>query len=111
MIGKIKIILFAAIVIFGMSGISFAMSCDMDSHKDSGQAYAQDTDAVNVGNKTCPISGEEVDGNTTYEHKGKIYNFCCPMCIDAFKNNPEKYIAKAKEVTSGEHTTHEGHTR
>ena len=31
----------------------------------------------------------------TYEHDGKIYNFCCPMCIDDFKRNPEKYAAKA----------------
>ena len=28
----------------------------------------------------------------TYEYEGKIYNFCCPMCIGEFKKDPQKYI-------------------
>jgi YHS domain-containing protein len=52
-----------------------------------------------VGNKICPVTGEKIDEKTkaTYEYKGKIYNFCCPMCIDDFKNDPEKYIKKVEE--------------
>jgi len=95
-----KIILIAVIVIFGLNGTSFAMSCDMGSHNDSGQAYAEDakqeSKAVDIGNKTCPVTGETIQEDTkaTYEYNGKIYNFCCPMCIPEFKKNPEKYIAK-----------------
>lgn len=109
MINKIKIILVAVIVIFGMNGISFAMSCDMTSHNDSGQAYAQGTEAANLDNKICPVSGDKVDGKTTYEYKGKTYNFCCPACIDEFRKNPEKYSAKAARPAGSEHSMHEGH--
>jgi len=64
-----------------------------------GVSLALDTQAVNVGNKICPISGEKISEKTkaTYEHDDKIYNFCCPMCIDTFKKDPEKYINKVNE--------------
>jgi YHS domain-containing protein len=53
----------------------------------------------NVGNKICPVSGDKIDGTATatYEYEGKIYNFCCPMCIDPFKKDPQKYIKKIQE--------------
>jgi len=61
--------------------------------------YAQSESAtsVNVGNKICPVTGDKVDGKTTYEYQGKIYNFCCPACIDEFKKDPAKYIKKVEE--------------
>lgn len=49
---------------------------------------------VEVGNKICPVSGEEVGGMgevVKYEHNGKIYNLCCAMCAKNFKKDPEKY--------------------
>jgi YHS domain-containing protein len=109
-----KIILVAVMVTFGMNGISFAMSgCGMDSMSDSGQASAQDAEkgssATNVGNKICLVGGDPVDGKTTYEYKGKVYNFCCPMCIPDFKKNPEKYIAKMEQAASSENSMPEGH--
>jgi YHS domain-containing protein len=56
---------------------------------------------VGVGNKICPVSGEKIDEKTkaTYEYRGKIYNFCCSMCIDEFKKDPQKYIKKIEEET------------
>lgn len=74
-------------------------------------------EAVNVGNKVCPVSGDKVDEKTkaTYEYKGKIYNFCCTACVDDFKKDPEKYIKKIEEEKetkpeSGTHEhMHEGH--
>ncbi|MDD4182808.1 MAG: YHS domain-containing protein [Candidatus Omnitrophica bacterium] len=61
--------------------------------------YAQSESAtsVNVGNKICHVTGNKVDGKTTYEYQGKIYNFCCPARIDEFKKDPEKYIKKVEE--------------
>ena len=100
MISKIRIILVAVIVIFGVNGTSFAMSCDMDSHNDSGQACARDakkiSKAADIGNKACPVSGEKIEASkkAAYEYKGKIYNFCCASCIDEFKKEPGKYIKK-----------------
>jgi len=57
------------------------------------------TEAINVGNQICPVSGEKIDEEmmVTYEYEGKIYNFCCAMCIDEFKKEPEKYIEKIEE--------------
>ncbi len=51
---------------------------------------------VDVGNKICPVTGNTIDESTkaTYEYEGKIYNFCCPMCINTFKGDPQKYIKK-----------------
>ena len=55
--------------------------------------------ATNVGNAVCPVSGEKIDEKikATYEYEGKIYNFCCAMCIDEFKKDPKKYIKKGEE--------------
>jgi len=52
---------------------------------------AQPQDA---GNKICPVTGDKINAKTkvTYEYKGKIYNLCCPGCIEEFRNNPEKYV-------------------
>ncbi len=67
----------------------------------AGKSFAEE--AVNVGNKYCPISGEEIgkgdmEGQTaTVEYKGKIYNLCCPMCKDAFLKDPEAAIKKMQE--------------
>ncbi len=61
-------------------------------------------EAVNIGNKVCPVSGEKISDiiksgmkPATYEYKGKIYTFCCAACIEDFKKEPEKYIKKIEE--------------
>lgn len=55
-----------------------------------------------VGNRVCPVSGEEIkEGKeVTYEYKGKIYNFCCTMCLKDFKKDPEKFSKIAEEKAS-----------
>lgn len=56
--------------------------------------------AVEVGNKICPVSGEEVGemGEVIkYEYNGKIYNLCCPMCEKDFAKDPEKYSKIAED--------------
>lgn len=62
-----------------------------------------------VGNEVCPVSGEKIDEKMkqTYEYKGKIYSFCCPMCVEEFKKDPEKYIEKMEMAE--ESKGHEGH--
>lgn len=87
-----------------------------------GYAYAQEPQAekaTEVGNAVCPVSGEKVDSmqKVQYEHEGKIYNFCCPACIDEFDKEPHKYIAKlsegekeeAQKEAKGEGHGHEAH--
>ncbi|MEW6008799.1 MAG: YHS domain-containing protein [Candidatus Omnitrophota bacterium] len=63
------------------------------------EAASEVSQPVDVGNQICPVSGEKIKPETkaTYEYKGKIYNLCCPMCIEEFKKDPEKYIKKVEE--------------
>ena len=94
------------LVVFAMvgSGLAFAMSCghDMSGGEDGHNHSAQSADpsvkseAVDVGNKICPVLGESIDeaNKATYEYEGKIYNFCCAGCIEEFKKEPQKYIDK-----------------
>lgn len=63
-----------------------------------------------IVNSICPVSGDKVNPEITYEHEGKTYGFCCKGCINKFKKDPEKYIAQmsAPETSNGgEHAGHE----
>ncbi len=59
-------------------------------------------EAKSVDNKICPIDGAVIgsmDEAIKVEHEGKIYNLCCEPCVQAFKEDPEKFHAIAdKEV-------------
>lgn len=82
-------------------------------------AASQASAPIEVGNKICPVSGEKVGGMdkiVQYEYEGKIYNFCCAMCVKDFKKDPQKYIKfleekgelkNTAEAESGEH--HDDH--
>ncbi len=131
MFKRVLIILIAGIFIFGMNKLSFAMMCGghARTHEQTAQAghtehqevaqeaVAQETpkEAVNAGNKICPVSGEKIDEKmkATYEYEGKVYNFCCPSCVEEFKKDPEKYIQKveqelqAESKEQAEHKEHE----
>lgn len=82
----------------------------------SGYIFAGE-EAVSVGNKVCPVSGEKIDEGSavTYEYKGKIYNFCCQGCIEEFKKDPERYIEKMeksggdKDAEKHQHHHHHHH--
>lgn len=114
-----KAFVFAVVFVFSFVSMVLAMDMDNDNTTNMGSDNAmnmtepdasvnpeQKTEAVNVGNKICPVSGDKIDDEgrkATYEYNGKIYNFCCPMCIETFKKDPEKYIKKVEEeLKSGE---------
>jgi len=107
------------LAIAGLAAVSFAASCGGQSSSAmsekaqgmeeataemSGQATPSQA-PVNVGNKTCPVSGEALGQEgmepVTYEHEGKVYNFCCAACIEEFKKDPAKYSALAEEEAAG----------
>lgn len=104
-----KIIFWVVLSIAIMMSAALAYAQDHSKHdqmmqmpmNEQRQAAAPGTsqEAVNVGNKICPVSGEKINDKTkaTYEYEGKIYNFCCTMCIDEFKKDPQKYIKKVEE--------------
>lgn len=65
-------------------------------------ALAQEV--AKVGNKICPISGEEIGEGSmageevTVEYKGKIYNLCCDMCKKGFLKDPQAAIEALEAV-------------
>jgi len=123
MLRKLTLLLISGVFVFGMSKLSFAMMCaEHSSHQQIAQAglgeqaagvtgQAAQKEAVNVGNKICPVTGEKIDEKTkvTYEYQGKIYNFCCPGCPDEFKKDPEKYIKKVEQELQSESKDQAGH--
>ena len=67
---------------------------------------AETAKLIEVGNKICPVSHEEVgkDGMTPAKvtYKGKVYNLCCHMCEKDFKSNPEMFIDIIEKEMSGQ---------
>lgn len=55
----------------------------------SGQPAAQVAEQIN-----CPVMGGPIDKSIFVEYQGKKVYFCCKSCVETFKANPEKYLAK-----------------
>jgi Cu+-exporting ATPase len=68
-------------------------------------AYAQPQADETV---KCTVSGEKIkksEAKGSYVYEGKTYYFCCENCIEAFKENPEKYINQ--EAGEGHEQAHQ----
>lgn len=119
MLRKIVMVFAVSLLVFGVSKVSWAMNCggehgsrmqlaqsDMGGMEMNVETATGETakKAEEVGNQICPVSGEKIDEKTkaTYEYQGKVYNLCCPMCVDEFKKDPEKYIRRVEEEKQGE---------
>ena len=119
---KTKLIVLSLIVLLASSHYVFAnegyqhhmvdgtVMNDEDMSKE--QTDSKSTNAVEVGNKICPVSGDKIpapgekgtmgDEPVKYEYNGKIYNLCCQMCVKDFKKNPEKYSKIAEDEVAKE---------
>lgn len=102
---KVLFILMAVSFLFLASG----QTAQAQNANDEKKAAEETVKPQNVGNKICPVSGERIGEDNgagmtpvTYEYEGKIYNFCCPMCIAPFKKDPQKYIKKVEEELQAE---------
>jgi len=100
MFKKLSAILIAGAFIFSLAIPAFAQEANQTEAKEEAAAKK----AENAGNKICPVTGETIDEKTraTYEYEGKSYNFCCPMCIEEFKKDPQKYIKKVEQELQAE---------
>ena len=87
--------------LFLLTGCSLILAQSEESNTQA--QVSETTKAVNVGNKICPVTGNEVNEETkaTVDYKGKIYNLCCSWCIEEFKKDPEKYIQKINQELEG----------
>lgn len=100
MFKKTLMIIIAGLFAIGVSKLSFAQMGHMEHKQQAADAVSHASKQVtDAGNQICPVSGEKINEKTkaTYEYKGKIYNFCCAMCIGEFKKDPAKYIKKVHE--------------
>lgn len=95
--------LFIAVTALGLLFMVNSQAAKAQGEPEEAATKQEAAKAQDVGNKICPVSGEKIDEKTkaTYEYEGKIYNFCCPMCIEEFKKDPGKYIKKVEEELKG----------
>ena len=42
----------------------------------------------------CPVMGRPIDKQFYVDHEGQRVYLCCPMCVQKFKADPEKYLKK-----------------
>lgn len=57
-------------------------------------APAMDEIKPAVTNKECPVSGGKVNPQYRTEYNGQYVYVCCQGCLDEFKKDPEKFVAK-----------------
>lgn len=95
---KSKLVVLSAVAVLFFAGHVFAgVGQELEDvvNENGAMAVGAKVEAVNVGNKICPVSGESVDEmGKPYEveQDGKIYNLCCAMCAKDFKKDPQKFI-------------------
>lgn len=65
-------------------------------HEPTGEAVSQ-----GEGIGICPVMHEPASKEYAYTYEGKVYYFCCPMCIEEFKKDPQRYISKIREIKLG----------
>ncbi|MDZ4771947.1 MAG: hypothetical protein SGI72_02310 [Planctomycetota bacterium] len=61
-----------------------------------------DTKLVDVGNATCPITGDAVAKNVIAVIDGRIVRFASAKAVEEAKKEPEKVLAKALELRAKE---------
>lgn len=87
-------------LIFALFLMVFAVSATLQAgiqEKKSDKQEKQVKSESKIFNTVCPVSGEEIEGDYTVEHKGKTYAVCCKRCLKKFEKDPEKYIKNLSE--------------
>ena len=89
----------------GMVVATAALGCTLAWAADEKKApAAKDTYPLD----TCVVSGEKLGGMgeaVKYDHNGREVRFCCKGCIDKFKADPDKYLAKLDEAVKAQPPT------
>lgn len=57
--------------------------------------------ATQIAQKTCPVLGGPINPKVFTDYKGRRIYFCCSSCLETFKADPEKYVAKVDEELKG----------
>ena len=67
---------------------------EADEHHGHQQHMAAEAGAVEIAQAVCPVMGLKINEKIHVNHEGRKVYLCCPMCIDKFKADPQKYLAK-----------------
>lgn len=62
-----------------------------EAHATAGTPSAQ---TVTTKQTLCPVMDDAIDPSVSVVHDGRKVYFCCKECIDKFKKDPAKYLAK-----------------
>jgi hemin uptake protein HemP len=57
----------------------------------------------------CVVSGEALGGMgdpVIIDHNGREVRFCCASCVDEFKKDPGRYMAKLDAAKGDDHAGH-----
>jgi nitrosocyanin len=83
-----------AVFVFVVPGVYAQHHMDGE-HMMGEEAMSMQTEGSDVG--LCPVMRNPASSEYSYTYEGKTYYFCCPMCIEQFKKDPQKYISRIKE--------------
>lgn len=75
-------------------------SCEM--HKAKENAVPVPEKVVDLQYEICPVMGGKTVEEVSTMVDGKIYHFCCPGCISAFKKDVDGFSAKIKNIEEKE---------
>jgi YHS domain-containing protein len=50
--------------------------------------------AGEIQQKVCPVMGVPIDPDIYVDHEGRRIYFCCPACVEKFREDPDRYLAK-----------------
>jgi YHS domain-containing protein len=91
-----KSAIYAAVAALALGGAVLVAADTKDAKKSDDKPTTQPS--AQPVNKYCAIERDhKIDPKgKTYLYKGKTIGFCCEDCIDEFKKDPEKYMAKLK---------------
>ena len=84
-----------AVVLLGL----VAAGCKDDDHEGHEHTAAPSVDetpdaAAEIAQKTCPVMDGAINKDIYTDHEGRRVYFCCAGCVDAFKKDPDTYLAK-----------------
>ncbi len=48
--------------------------------------------------QTCPVTGRSIDEDLSVDYNDVRVYVCSEECIEAFNNNPERYLKKLEEL-------------
>lgn len=82
--------------LLGIYSLSFAQDMHEHHHTMEEEQHSMEGESQDFG--ICPVMKGKAGKDYSYTYEGKTYYFCCPACREQFKEEPQKYISKIKEI-------------